>query len=388
MSLKALGDTKESADEPSSSIPVRNSRRFHHIPVLGAILLLGANEMNLKLGRLVSSPLQDYLPVMGTQVLAENLFCTRQVGYQLYNLNHGIVSADLAGWLTRWLASQDFDRHRTCVHLTVSNSGRWRSQPSLTPIMTLYTTVVLLAWGDVASVASIHFLVAGIIIRWYLLKSNRDAIDKTVDKLFSGDYADRSPEEKSLLLMPNDKAVVLKFPGNLIRVFTKDPKPLHPTRYRFARYASWVAFTGHIITLSMAALPMQIFQTFLLILGTLAVSFKVGSDDSTQFTNRKFDPVLDGDRNFPKAQERYSCRIGSRLTATVTEWDMAEVGWHSGQEPDRQPRRQDVYAWLDMTEEQESYMQRWNLFPIGGDHQKWFAQYAKKKEARQQWMNT
>jgi hypothetical protein len=228
---------------------------------------------------------------------------------------------------------------------------------------------------------SLGCMVVEVTTRHYILGANRAAIDKAVDRFSPRNYADVAPNVKALLLMPNDKVVAMTFPEDMVRVFTKDPKPADRMMYQIARYVSWLVFAGHLIALSLAQLSVQIISLILLLLGTTSTFWKIGCDDSP------IDPLKlkNPGGNAADTQVVFSCRIGTLLTATVTEWALQEVGWRPLEEPHRHARRQDVYAWLDLKANEEEYMKRWNLFPLG-ENSGWYERYKEKKEQRQAWI--
>ena len=71
------------------------------IDALGLITLLGAEEVNASVGRLVRSTWLEYLPLLGAYVIANESFREKKPGYHIYNISQGIHTTDLAPWLSR-----------------------------------------------------------------------------------------------------------------------------------------------------------------------------------------------------------------------------------------------------------------------------------------------
>lgn len=78
-----------------------------HIDALGIVTLLGADEVNNHVGKLVRNSFLEYLPLLGSYIIANDAFAEKQPGFQLYNFDDFIYTPDLAGWFTRWLMAQE-----------------------------------------------------------------------------------------------------------------------------------------------------------------------------------------------------------------------------------------------------------------------------------------
>src|SRR2546429_287426 len=85
------------------------------IDALGLVTLLGQEQVNGKLGRLVREGYLDFMPLLGAAVVAGDLFRDRQAGFNLYNVTSGITTPETAGWFTRWLKAQGFDTDKRDV---------------------------------------------------------------------------------------------------------------------------------------------------------------------------------------------------------------------------------------------------------------------------------
>lgn len=77
------------------------------IDALGLVTLLGAEEINVSVGRLTPSLYFDTLPLVGAHVVAGNRFAQKQPGHALYNISAGIMTTELVPWFSRWLHAQE-----------------------------------------------------------------------------------------------------------------------------------------------------------------------------------------------------------------------------------------------------------------------------------------
>src|SRR5579859_2437338 len=83
------------------------------IDALGLVTLLGADEVDIAVGRLGQNPYTDCLPLLGAYVFASNHFTKAIPGFVEYNIKKGITSSDIPGWFTRWLLSQEVRNNAT-----------------------------------------------------------------------------------------------------------------------------------------------------------------------------------------------------------------------------------------------------------------------------------
>jgi hypothetical protein len=95
--------------------------------------------------------------------------------------------------------------------------------------------------------------------------------------------------------------------------------------------------------------------------------------------------------------EKWHCNISSRLRITCQEWPVTyefsetrqgdEIVWINGHPMAGHPRsnkRQDLFAWLALTTEEEESMDKWDLFPhLRDQNSSWWQTYKRKKHALQ-----
>jgi hypothetical protein len=220
---------------------------------------------------------------------------------------------------------------------------------------------------------------------------------------------------KVLIIQSDSKAVTFEMPNELViprSLFIEGPKILNPKTYFVMRSIGWIAFAVHIVAIGMADLATQLYTVVLIVLPTLLLVKKTGCDDSewmTTFTSWKESlfhsrsqvgpsgksDVTDDNGNAAQLHKVRECWIGSRLKAEVYEWpesyEFHQEGegddrkWVSGPSQtlqERSKKRQDLYAWLALSRDEEESMDKWDLFPhIRNDNYSWWRTYKQKKHA-------
>lgn len=422
------------------------------IDALGLLTLLGAEEIDRSVGRLVPSPYLDYLPLLGAFTVAGGHFTSKQSGFTIYNISDGVMTTELAGWFSRWLAGQEFHRVRSIVTWKVAERP-----PQLIKIgiglllialpihgMLIALTVLAADWWGFANVMA---MLVSVIVRCVLVNENRAAIDhnikKVEDEAMEYSYPARrakytealsvledqrrrgvvaegtrdpiepkDPEEivKMIVVTDDSKAVTIAAPRKLAKlIFATNPRPPDPRIYRVFKALGWAAFAVHVISIGMAQLYTQICTVVVIIGATILTIYKVGCADSTMSHT-----ILQAIGSVSEDDEEYSCWISSKLKATVSiypvefgEWTEAEASpnlpkvqnldnesnkdsWTrrrvtvedlensppSPKPPRRDPGRQDLYAWLDLTEEEDTRLKFWGMIPHNPE---WLDKYTEKK---------
>ncbi len=477
------------------------------IDALGLVTLLGAEEVNGAVGRLVRSAYLEYLPILGAFVIAGNQITCKEAGFNLYNISQGIHTTDLSAWLTRWMLSQDFEATRSFVVWKVTPPKSRRIDIIISFIISFIFNGFLIAltilsrdWYGFANALAMDI---SIIVRVYVVGQQRAAVDARVDEVvknatpappegtyeaarvkwlheldarkmqkegkreskrrrrslasngdldggISGrdnvstqdfasskrpeqrtrlmdsdtmpqrpkfdpkkfedpDYAWTGKSTKVLIIQTDSKAVTFWMPHELLAppsLFIEGPKVLHPQTYFVVRSIGWLAFAVHIVAIGMAALVSQLYTVVLIVLPTILLVLKFSCDDSewVQTLQRWRRSFLSGsgtkeykqhqqaDENAPAAEpiKLRECWIGSRLKAEIYEWPQSyefaggkDSTWTSGPlDPgkERSKKRQDLYAWLALSQDEEESMDKWDLFPhIRNDNKVWWETYKKKK---------
>jgi hypothetical protein len=406
------------------------------IDALGIITMLGSEEINASIGRLVPSRYIEHLPLLGAFVVASDLFRTKTPGFALYEMNHGFKTTELSGWLSRWLKAQNFHQVHHKVEWTVLDKGKGgyaRSKIGAWLIglvlhgLLLAVAVLSQDWWGFANVMS---MVASVVVRGYVVSQNRLAIDNKIAEVEEKQMAkssetredetkdtkdiglspgvnpislgDRDPVPdlaKAIVVMDDSKVVTMVAPEYLIGpIFAGAPGVPSPRIYAICLYIGWLAFAVQVIALGMANLLIQISTVILLIISSVLAVSKFGCEDSQIWKKMRnwwrLTPGGDVD-----TLDGMTCLVGSRLLATCSRYGATveildakqaggdeELGYSN--EPKRNnaantTRRQDLYVWLELTEDQENSLRKWDLLPH--DHlpatKGWWEEYRRKKNA-------
>ncbi|KAL4815265.1 hypothetical protein BDW67DRAFT_164780 [Aspergillus spinulosporus] len=375
------------------------------IDALGLVTLLGANEVDTAVGRLAPSYWLEYMPLLAGFVFAGDRFRTKQPTFTLYNVSSGIVTGNLAAWFTRWMQTQEFHVSRSLVYWEVEKTPRTRWMYFIVPALISATfngflLVMTVLSGDWYGFANAIAIILLIIVRAYMIQENRHAINKTVaaakplPTTFAGaleewkekrkkdpqapapqpDSRQWRPEvAKILVVMPDSRAVTMFIPEHLLRgVFVTETPVRSPEIYRLIQWTGWVAFTVHVVTLGMAQLATQLYVVALMVIPTVLISYGYGCDDSRIEKGWRW---LWGEESAP-----YVYHAGPQLKATVFEWpedvefarDGKGVLYRRDPAPipldKRSTARQDLYAWLNLTEEEQRSLWDWHLLPHKRGH--------------------
>jgi hypothetical protein len=95
-----------------------------HIDALGLVTLLGSDEVKLYIGRLVTSRWLEYMPLLGTFVIAGDRFKEKMPSFNIYNISAGINTPELSSWFTRWMLAQEFEVSRSVVFWEIIEKPR------------------------------------------------------------------------------------------------------------------------------------------------------------------------------------------------------------------------------------------------------------------------
>ncbi|KAJ5380424.1 uncharacterized protein N7496_002852 [Penicillium cataractarum] len=304
----------------------------------------------------------------------------------LYNISMGIHTTECAAWFTRWVQCQNFTIARSVVF--------WEAvgKPPQSRLFDYFTagcvsvcstgfllTMAILSY-DMYGVANACGLIVSVLTRAYILSANRMEIDKAVLNSKA-----RKNTEKLIFITPDTKVITLFIPNELIvPVFVKNPHPSPRLPYQIGRWMSWLAFGIHVVTVGMASLAIQIYTIGLLLISSILITRGFGCDDKVRPVSVKFDGGGE--------TRAYTCTIGSYLKATVFEWpsfldfeEISESTWQFCKRPAKDPakrstRRMDLYAWLNLTAEEEESFSKWNLLPHKrGDNPSWENAFNAKK---------
>ena len=344
------------------------------IDALGLVTLLGAEEMDRRVGRLMPSHYLDHLPLLGAFTVASDRITEKKAGYNIYNISAGIVTGELAGWFSRWLQAQEFHKVRSQVKWEiVERPRRWNTFFAALlflslPIhgMLVALTVLAADWWGLANVLS---MIISVIVRCVQVAQNQAGIDanimmemENVDKdlaryeeakanfekicrdgrLNDGLEVPIRPKDrdpvKVIVVTEDSKVVTIDAPGFLIKpAFTAHPQIPSPFFYLFCRIAGWIAFAVHVISIGMAALHVQICSVTLIIVATTLTAYKVGCEDS-QIGNAVWSKI----RGINNEDDRWSCWVTPRLKATVSSYPAEYTQWDPISKESKVPSTKDL----------------------------------------------
>ncbi|KIW26214.1 uncharacterized protein PV07_09327 [Cladophialophora immunda] len=370
------------------------------LDALGIVTLLGAEQVNNHVGKLVRSRWLEYMPLLGAYVIASDEFTAKQAGFQLFNFSRNIYTPSLAGWFSRWLSEQDFETSGTCVEWSINAKPHsfvldfWMALLTGTIVQAGFIVITVLM-GDWWGFANAMSMVISTLGRAYLVSRNTTWLDRAVveetrmalkeprplassktqpsvsNTVFNEESLRELPEAKVIVLLPDARAAVLFIPECLVReVFVYNPKPpgtrdetkrvgTWPVRrrdehrrkqsgprellvYELVRWVSWLAFGAHVITIGMSDLVSQLITVVVIVVPTFLIVQGFGCDDS---------------------------HIGTRLRAEISDIPPEEVT----------TRRADMYAFLNLTKEEEACLEQWNLAANRANSHFW-DDYERKKE--------
>ncbi|KAJ5802658.1 uncharacterized protein N7503_005108 [Penicillium pulvis] len=417
------------------------------IDALGLVTLLGAEEMDRSIGRLMPSVYFDYLPLLGAFIVAGDRFKERKLGYTLYNISAGIVTTELSGWFSRWLRAQEFHKIRSKITWEVVDRPPRRKTLSVglflisLPLhgMLLALTVLATDWWGFANVLA---MVISVFVRYVQVAENQAGINENIRRAEEDanknlakyeaamKVAQRRRTEgcdnikmpsrprdhdlvKLLVVTEDSKVLTLLAPAFLVKpAFTAAPHIPNPRFYMLCRVIGWIAFAVHVVSIGMAALYTQICTIVLILSATVLTAYKVGSEDSQLASDlrRKW-------HHSDSEEKDWSCWVTSRLKATVSSYPAEYTQWEPVQKEEEflgpkevkttvsswpwsqrtatdlehsapkrkthpvQERRQDLFAWLCLTPEEDERMVAWHMIPHS---QEWKDVYLEKKEIHRQ----
>ena len=323
--------------------PLKHLRSWSpfRLDALGLLTMLGADEMSREVGSLSANTLVSWMPLLGANVVPSNTFVDPLHGYTLYNISDAIQSTTLAGWFSRWLLAQQTSRNTSVFVWSVRSHPRNHGRQALAIGILVNTCVVALPLlvGDYYGLASALCMNAGIIARAYLVKQNRDAIDRaaTDTSICSNDLV------RNFIILANGNATTVIAPRNVVvNCFMSTPEIAHPIYYTMARTIGWFAFVGLIVTVGQAVLVVQIAIIIVTVFATVLTALGIGT-------------VRDG--------------VGNTLEVVRSE------------HPSRHGRRHEAYAMLHLSKEEENTMTDWALFPQRRNLS-WWNQYRSYRAAK------
>jgi hypothetical protein len=310
------------------------------IDALGLVTLIGAEEVNKSVGRLVQSRYTTFLPLLGAYLIAGNQFTAAGPGYNLYNITDAVTTGSICGWFGRWLSSQDISTGTTVFRWHISASKRKVPlQDYLTdaigPILLASLTALTLLMGDYWGLANTLAMVFSVVVRWYLVRENVASLDiASLNAVSQRAIAPKMAEEVTLMItLPNGHMVTMYAPrGVVIFCLTKKPEPHNVNFYRWAKRVGWLSFGIHVIALGQSNLVSQICTVVLLVASTWLTVHGFGCDEGALGDHTTIERVKDdlpmGDKRMwayarvqpTEAEEDSMCHWGLLPRKVNTDW--------------------------------------------------------------------
>lgn len=361
------------------------------LDALGLITLLGAEDIDQWVGRLVPSRWVEYMPLLGIYVIAAGRFQRKAPSFLLYNISQGICTTDCAAWFTRWVQCQNFQATRSIVYWETARKRRnqWVDHliaASVSSCIMGFLVLMNILSRDIYGLVNTVAIIITIFTRAYILSAHRNSIDRSTPNFAPGNQT-----EKLIVITPDSKVVTMFIhKSSIIPLFIRNPTPSSTLMYKVSCWINWLAFGVHVVILGMASLPTQIYTVSVIIVSSILICVGFGCADMG-----RAQPIVTKDGK----TRGYICWIGSHLKATVFEWpsglEFKRLDAHAGTagrwqlwadycprgDPDQlSTRRMDLYAWLDLTVEEEQSLDKWDLLPQKrGEDTSWSDEFKAKQ---------
>lgn len=225
------------------------------IDALGIVTMLGSEEVDRSIGRLIENPWVEYLPLLGAFVVAGDRFVRPIPGFVLYNISDGIMATDVAGWFSRWLSTQDLKWNTIFfiwgVRQKVQSVYHLRA-PTLVIGLIINAGLIILAVlvGNWFGFANAIAMTISVPVRWYLVKQHRDFLDQEASNLSGSDLA----LVKILCQLADGRAVTLLASRGIVRsCFLTTPRSRTKNLYDTVRHLAGSALA--VILFSLANRP-------------------------------------------------------------------------------------------------------------------------------------
>lgn len=322
------------------------------VDALGIITILGAEEVDVAVGRLIANALVEYLPLLGAFAVAGNRFVRPLPGFTLYSISDGIMATDVAGWLSRWLSMQKLRWNTTTLIWAVRQSKPRRRafwSPSSEEILALSVglvtnfgllvlTILVEDWFGLANALA---MIVSVYVRWYLVRQHREYLDREAEKIvvMGGENSDFV---KAFCLLADGRAVTLLAPrGLVVNCFLTTPRPFDNFLYNATRAVGWLAFGCQVICIGQATLFIQILTIVIMLTATVLYVRGIGCEDH---------------------------HVAGRILV------------HRDEPEEKLDSRTLAYARLEMSDEEEASMLAWALMPQRSNTT-WWEKYRRLKES-------
>lgn len=312
------------------------------LDALGLVTLLGADKLNLTLGRLVYSRYTEYLPVLGAYIIANNDIIEPKPGFVVYNITDGIMATDVNGWFSRWLLCQKFTVSYTLLKIcNQRRADQERRRHNLVRVIGIALAVcgmgVTLSFpaiiGDWWGLANAVSMLISIVVRKFIFHQNRVAVTKAADNAVK--ESKKCGIVKTFWTLPTGNVVSILLPrGMLTDVILTTPNIPNPRLYSAARILGWIGFGCHVVSLGMTSLFNQMISVVLLLLSTVLAAHRIGDDESRISDNIKIlrADACKGQKNYRSTTYARLCLKDSEIESMLL-WNLfphrSNTGWWS-----------------------------------------------------------
>jgi hypothetical protein len=204
-----------------------------HLDALGLVTLLGAEEVSTAIGALSHSRYTEYLPLFGTNLIAENRFTHPIPGFALYNISDGIYIPIVNGWFSRWMIANLTEK------ITVL---KWDVEPTKRSAVAkeIFAAVIgFIANGSLITIAALQgdfyglantiAMAVSVMVRLTMVHENRKHLNQIVDGYSRGitgnSFLEPNQDKnwvKIVVTAPEDKVVAFLIQRGLVNCIIND----------------------------------------------------------------------------------------------------------------------------------------------------------------------
>ena len=342
----------------SSRMMIEYDLDFIKVALISLTLSIASNiaRIDVALGSLAHHKYVESLPMLSSFSIAFDRVSETIPGYVLYNVTDKIKTLDTAAWFTRYLKHRDLGCVGSTIHIKrVSKALKPHHYLAFilnlgTPILFIILSYIQYIYDAQTSnynaLVSSAFMLGTVLCRIVNVWQLRTALDKQVRKALPDDargqdYQGLSPTNTCKVWVTySNSSVRVVAPRGLIRILLTDPKPIYPRFYEATRLLSLVMVAGQIVSLSKSSTTYMVYYLSVMLCSTALYLWF-----SRQHSN------VDN--------------ICSKLEITVNR--------STGRE-----RHMQMFADMNMTEDEEESMRLWGLAPHASN-EGWWEAYEKQK---------
>lgn len=405
--------------ESMAPLPLHMERNWSpfRLDALGLVTLIGAEEVCVAIGGLQFSWLTEYLPLLGSFLIASNRFTQPLPGYTAYNITSGMIPPEINGNFTRWLdhhfgsgPRRDAGTAWLDFEAPIGNEARWSrwKRPfALFVSFVLNGALLTLAvlQGDWYGMANSVAMIISVMVRTSLIDQHESKLHdlvKTAQKSLydkDGQKIDMKPLKVLIDSPSSSKVAVCMVPPPLIRCLLLTYAESSRPWYRLSRLVGWAAFAVHVISIGQSYLISQLVAVAILAMSTVATIYRIGT--YSKFCTQSECQHYECDERIGR-QTCGHTKCGHKSNAERAACDHKQCGHycdHSKCDISRceyldfgqwiriksrtipYQSRRDCYVSLEPTDYEEKALQTWSLLPLTTNTE-WHQTYKSLKEQR------